>query len=679
MTKTKNLSALEQAESSLDVVRRHLCQILGFDLGVLELISQDDLVTVAQVAADTKSKAADTLGKLTDKNHEPINFANTKLAHEVKESQKALVSQVFAKSDSQQTETSEKTYPYAIVPIGGVAGESSNNNALLGLIRVVSFDSSRKISKHDISTLKLTGEHLASQIQKYGQMMGLSTDDGQNKIAGNILLIHASRPIKRRFSRVLATSYQVTEADDLAKAKECLESQNIDLILLDSQLPDGATETLYKELKQSNKWQNIPLVLVTPSSEISAKTEELHLSADDYLVDSSLDQEVLTRVKSIFRFYQVQADLARQAELLEDYSQRLEEASTKLSQHEQTQLQRNKEFQLLKWESDVLRNQEILLHRTSDTIRRSFNIEENLQKVLEDFHGWFNLDVCFMILPAPAEPEDEIRCEYASGEDYKVIEFDLDIKTFEAFEKHYKHNEPLVINQAYSDPRVSPFKKEALSRHNVLSLFYIPISYEEKLLGLLCGFKCESEARWNQDNITFFQSAADQIAIGVTNARLYARVQRQATTDGLTGLLNHRTGQEKLSEQLRIAERYQRNLAVMMIDVDHFKSINDNYGHPAGDAVLRSVAKLIERDCRDVDLPVRYGGEEFLLILPEVNLEGAMIVAERIRKNLADEQIVFDPLDIIKVSVSIGIAAFPEHARSQQQLLDMADRSLYLA
>ena len=99
---------------------------------------------------------------------------------------------------------------------------------------------------------------------------------------------------------------------------------------------------------------------------------------------------------------------------------------------------------------------------------------------------------------------------------------------------------------------------------------------------------------------------------------------------------------------------------------------------PAAAKIRRQIcveAKL----CRDVDLPVRYGGEEFLLILPEVNLEGAMIVAERIRKNLADEQIVFDPLDIIKVSVSIGIAAFPEHARSQQQLLDMADRSLYLA
>jgi len=138
---------------------------------------------------------------------------------------------------------------------------------------------------------------------------------------------------------------------------------------------------------------------------------------------------------------------------------------------------------------------------------------------------------------------------------------------------------------------------------------------------LLGGYRCDSPASWTRDNESFLRSVADQVAVGVTNARLYARVQRQATIDGLTSLLNHRTGQEKLAEQLRLSERYQRHLSIVMIDVDHFKSINDNYGHPVGDVVLMSVARLIKRDCRDVDLPVRYGGEEFLLVLPEVNQE----------------------------------------------------------
>ena len=156
-----------------------------------------------------------------------------------------------------------------------------------------------------------------------------------------------------------------------------------------------------------------------------------------------------------------------------------------------------------------------------------------------------------------------------------------------------------MANDAAHDRRLEPFRKDALPNYHFFSLFFVPITYEQKLLGLLGGYKCESQANWNRDNEAFLKSVADQVATGVTNARLYARVQRQATTDGLTGLYNHRTGQEKLAEQLRLAERYQRNLAVVMIDVDHFKSINDNYGHPAGDTVLKAVAKLVKSDCRD--------------------------------------------------------------------------------
>ncbi len=115
-----------------------------------------------------------------------------------------------------------------------------------------------------------------------------------------------------------------------------------------------------------------------------------------------------------------------------------------------------------------------------------------------------------------------------------------------------------------------------------------------------------------------------------------------------------------------------------MIDVDHFKNINDKYGHPAGDAVLKAVANLIQKNCRDVDLPIRYGGEEFLLVLPEVNISGALIVAERIRNNLSKETIVYDSNEI-NVTASIGLAVCPDHGRTQQQLLDFADRALYMS
>ncbi|HMP50478.1 MAG TPA: sensor domain-containing diguanylate cyclase, partial [Candidatus Melainabacteria bacterium] len=174
----------------------------------------------------------------------------------------------------------------------------------------------------------------------------------------------------------------------------------------------------------------------------------------------------------------------------------------------------------------------------------------------------------------------------------------------------------------------------------------IPINYEQKLLGLLVGYKCQMKASWSRINENFYRSVSDQVATGVVNARLYAKVQRQATTDGLTGLFNHRTGQEKLAEQLKLAERYQRNISVIMLDVDHFKSINDNYGHPAGDSVLKSVSRLIKKNCRDVDIPVRYGGEEFLIVLPEIARDGAVVVAERIRTALENEIVNHEDIEI---------------------------------
>jgi len=684
MTKTKKVSAGERAESGIDAARRHLCQILGFDLAIIEFVNGDELVNVASVAADMKSEADEELAVLHDQNQQSLISANTALAIEVMHSKEPLVSRAFRKDHKEPSNEEDKNsgYPYIIVPMSFGGSQPSQPTSRLGLIRVVSFDSSKRISKHDLSTLKLTGEHLSNKLLQYGQFMGLKAPvaDGEKQAdKENILLIHSNRLVRRRFSRALSDLYSMPEASSSSQALEILSGQKVDLIFLDTALPITSRQAFCKQVKESKQWQHIPIVIVMTADDLDARVDGQSLGVDDYILETSPDQELLATVKTALRFCRAQQELARQAQLLDDYSHRLEEASEKLSTNEQDQLQQIKENRFIKAESEMLRHQEMLLHRISDKIRRSFNIEQNLQGILdEELSGYYYLDGCFITLPVTEQPEETIRCEYARHEDYKVIEYDLDLKAYETFKKHCRPDESLIVNKADSDPRLDPFKKEALARHQVLSLFYIPITYEEKLLGILCGFRCESEAQWNKDNETFFKSIADQIAIGVINARLYARVQRQATTDGLTGLLNHRTGQEKLSEKLKESERYQRNLAVMMIDVDHFKAINDTYGHPAGDAVLKAVAMLIQKNCRDVDLPIRYGGEEFLLILPEVNIGGASIVAERIRNNLSKETIVYDNSEIA-VTASIGVAACPDHARSQQQLLDCADRALYMS
>ncbi len=152
-----------------------------------------------------------------------------------------------------------------------------------------------------------------------------------------------------------------------------------------------------------------------------------------------------------------------------------------------------------------------------------------------------------------------------------------------------------------------------------------------------------------------------------------------ATTDGLTGLYNHRTFQTRLSEELLRAERYNKSIILLLLDIDHFKRFNDTYGHQTGDDVLKTIAKIIKGNIRKVDFPARYGGEEFAVILPESNCDHAMIVAERIRTSVMDYPFYLKDGSRIQITVSIGISCFPNDATQKEDLIKKADTALYHA
>lgn len=152
-----------------------------------------------------------------------------------------------------------------------------------------------------------------------------------------------------------------------------------------------------------------------------------------------------------------------------------------------------------------------------------------------------------------------------------------------------------------------------------------------------------------------------------------------ATTDGLTGLYNHRTFQTRLSEELLRAERYNKNIILLLLDIDHFKRFNDTYGHQTGDEVLKTIANIIRGNTRKVDFPARYGGEEFAIILPECDCNNAMVVAERIRTAVMEYPFYLKDGSRIQITVSIGISCFPKDATQKEDLIKKADTALYSA
>ncbi|MCC6791365.1 MAG: GGDEF domain-containing protein, partial [Thermomicrobiales bacterium] len=157
-----------------------------------------------------------------------------------------------------------------------------------------------------------------------------------------------------------------------------------------------------------------------------------------------------------------------------------------------------------------------------------------------------------------------------------------------------------------------------------------------------------------------------------------ATLLRQSRTDPLTGLANRRAIEERFSAELQRAARFNHPLSIGMIDIDDFKAINDTWGHQVGDEVLRHVAHRLELELRQIDVVGRYGGEEFLMLLPETAVEGAWIAADRVVRSIREmaPQSTGEPRS---VTISIGLASFPDHGRSEADLIATADAALYAA
>ena len=170
-----------------------------------------------------------------------------------------------------------------------------------------------------------------------------------------------------------------------------------------------------------------------------------------------------------------------------------------------------------------------------------------------------------------------------------------------------------------------------------------------------------------------------QVGVAVESLRARNKMRELASTDGLTGLLNHRRVGEMLRDEMRRSERYNRPLSVLMMDVDSFKSFNDTYGHVVGDQLLKSVSQLLRAGVRTVDKVGRYGGEEFIIVMPETHKDDAYLLAERIRSTVEQQAFVVVAGEEIHRTISVGVASYPEDGLNPQEVVERADEALYRA
>jgi diguanylate cyclase (GGDEF)-like protein len=207
----------------------------------------------------------------------------------------------------------------------------------------------------------------------------------------------------------------------------------------------------------------------------------------------------------------------------------------------------------------------------------------------------------------------------------------------------------------------------------------VPLYSKNRVIGVMSVYRLDEEDEFHSDDLDTVVFLAEQGGVAIENVLLHDEAQRLSLTDGLTGVWNRRYFRMQFNQVLATSTRFNRPFSILMMDIDHFKTINDKYGHQRGDEILVEFTQRVDSKLREVDALARYGGEEFICMLSETDLYGALTTAEKILDAVRSEPFGGAGEPAVKLTVSIGVASHPEHGASYKTLVEAADRALYRA
>src|ERR1041385_3709186 len=304
---------------------------------------------------------------------------------------------------------------------------------------------------------------------------------------------------------------------------------------------------------------------------------------------------------------------------------------------------------------------EIAVNRLATAIRNSLELDSVLHTAADEVGRALNVQSCAVRVEGALVGKQmttyHFRNDIADGDARAALVADVDSisQKLAVLPKAY------VVDGDNSKP--TPVLPDAV----------VPLIYQGSFVGLLLVRSDDVTRIWAENEMLLLHTVADQLAVAVNQAHLFAQMQQQALTDGLTGCYNRRSFELQLERDLHLATRMRQPVSLILLDIDHFKRVNDTYGHDVGDMALRMLANGMREELRGVDTAARYGGEEFAVILPQANAEGAVLVAERLRQRVEKMEVT----GFGRATASFGMATFPSHASSRDTLVVAADRGLY--
>ena len=325
-----------------------------------------------------------------------------------------------------------------------------------------------------------------------------------------------------------------------------------------------------------------------------------------------------------------------------------------------------------------------LLHQVSSAIRDSLNISTVMARAAQDLGEILGSSRCFIRRLKSVNPLVVLATEqeYINSKEQNlnkaadlILKFEQEwLESLKDLPEVERANSILHIpgiQEKYKD--IKEPLKSILEIIQLKSFLAVPLVARGQVIGSLCIHQCDRNRKFSEKEIEFAKRVASEASVAVLNADLFAKVEYQAQRDSLTKIYNHAYFQTALHHEVERAKRTESDLSVIMIDLDYLKSINDKFGHSAGDEAILLVSGKLQQCLRQMDIVARYGGDEFAVLLPETNIEVAEIIANRILNTLNRTiHPQWGPL-----SASIGISGIPHESRNKEQILKAADDALY--
>ncbi|WP_417581898.1 PleD family two-component system response regulator [Pelagibacterium sp.] len=429
--------------------------------------------------------------------------------------------------------------------------------------------------------------------------------------------------VKLLEARLLAEYFDVVTASSGAQAIEICRKQDIDIVLLDVMMPEMDGFTCCQILKRDVATSHIPIVMITALDQPSDRVRGLESGADDFLTKPVDDIQLLARVKSLVRLKGLSDELRARARTSHELA--LEDTA-------------RTEFGIAVDGGRVL---------VIDTERGR---AERIEAYLRDTHK-----VTTLLNPADAV------FQMSGGEfELAVVSMALD-----GFDPLRICSQIRTVDQTRSIPII--LVADEMDRPKVVKALDLgvndfimrPIERHE------LSARVKTQIRRQRYTVELRESLNSTMAMAVI--------------DELTGLYNRRYFERHLAMVLNKAQEQDRDMALMLLDIDYFKPVNDTYGHDVGDAVLKEFATRLQRNIRGVDLACRFGGEEFVVVMPDTDMRAAQGVAERVRSAIADEGFQFGADRPLNVTVSAGLALNDRENDTPESVIKRADVALYMA